>query len=599
MAVGVLDGPVFSRLLRSGALAVIREQEVLDRINVFPVPDADTGANMAATLKAAAARLGSDTPPGVGAAAQTAADGALEGARGNSGAIFAQFLHGLARGMGGRQEVTGAQFALAAGLASESAYAALASPQEGTILSVLKAWAHELGQSAQQEDLAHMLRGGLEAARTALAETPRQLEVLARHHVVDAGGQGFVYFLEGFLAAIGGDEVAWEPDEAASHGWPAIVGGHEIEDGYRFCAEVLIASSDGSDLTSGVVQGLLGDLGDSLVVAGGQQRLRVHLHTNEPQRFFSTIGGLGVIERSKIDDMVLQQLEGRMATVAIVADSTVDLPEDEAFRLGVVSIPLTLSLDGREYLDGVDITLGEYVRRVVSGGGTPRSSQPAAADFAQTYRRLLEYREGVVSVHVAAAMSGTVQSARQAAREVGPARIRVIDSCSVSVGAGLLVEAVAEAIAEGAGLDEIVGLAEDVKRDTRVFGTVASLDFAVRGGRVSPRLAGIVGALGLAPIIVFDETGKARKGGAALNFDRALQSLVRRALRFVGDAPARAMVVHSGDRASADVVASRLQERLGVEVPVVVAGAVLTTHVGLGSVSVAVRRMDRQGGRRS
>jgi fatty acid-binding protein DegV len=158
---------------------------------------------------------------------------------------------------------------------------------------------------------------------------------------------------------------------------------------------------------------------------------------------------------------------------------------------------------------------------------------------------------------------------------VDPGRIRVIDACTVSVGTGLLVEAIAER----------------VKQEIRVFGTVASLDFAVRGGRVSPRMARTLGRLHLAPIIVFDQTGRAGKGGAALGFDRALNAIVRRTVHFVAGAPARAMVVHSGDEAGADFVAARLREHLGGDVPVVRAGAVLTTHVGLGSVSIAVRRL--------
>ena len=344
-------------------------------------------------------------------------------------------------------------------------------------------------------------------------------------------------------------------------------------------------------LSRDVVMTRVAGLGESLVVAGGDSRVRVHLHTNEPQRFLAAVAELGVIERSKIDDMVLQQLAGREAAVAIVTDSTADLPEDAAFRLGVVAVPLTLTLGEEEYLDGVDITLEGFIHRIVDGRGVPRSSQPAVADFAQTYRRLLEYREGVVSVHIAGAMSGTVQSARAAAREVDPARIRVVDSCLVSIGTGLLLDAVGESIAAGADLDEIERVAERVKGEIKIFGTVASLDFAVRGGRVSPGLARTLTRLHLAPIITFDEKGKAQKGGAALGFDRALNQIVKRAVRYADGAPARAMVVHSGDQAGADFVAARLRERLGGEVPVVRAGAVLTTHVGLGSVTVAVRRL--------
>jgi DegV family protein with EDD domain len=590
-----LSGQTFSRVVRAGALAVVREQETLNRINVFPVRDADTGANLAATLRSAASRLGNEAPDSVGVAARVAADGALDGARGNSGAIFAQFLHGLASSMERLRSADGAQFADAALAGTESAYSALQEPREGTILSVLRAWSHELGSRARdhEDDLPELLRHGLVAAKDALAATPHQLEVLARSKVVDAGGQGFVFFLEGLLDSLrGGHEPAWEACEAPAHGLPPFSDPHEeIDDRFRFCTEALLRARDDEQFSRDLVMARVTGLGDSLVVAGGGSRLRVHLHTNEPQRFLASVAELGVIEHSKVDDMVLQQLAGREAAIAIVTDSTIDLPEDQAFRLGVVAVPLTLSLGDAEFLDGVDISAEGFVHRILSGSDVPRSSQPAVADFVQTYRRLLEYREGVVSVHIAGAMSGTVQAARAAAREVDPARVRVIDSCLVSVGAGLLTEAVGEAIAAGAELDEVERVAERVKREIRIFGTVASLDFAVRGGRVSPTMAKTLDRLHLAPIIVFDEHGKPGKGGAALGFDRALNAIVKRAVGFADGAPARAMVVHSGDRAGAGFVAARLEERLGGEVPVIRAGAVLTTHVGLGSVTVAVRRL--------
>ena len=589
-----LSGQTFSRVVRAGALAVVREQESLNRINVFPVRDADTGANLAATLRAAASRLGSAAPDSVGDAARVAADGALDGARGNSGAIFAQFLHGLASSMERLRSASGSQFADAALAGTESAYSALQDPREGTILSVLRAWSLELGTRAREheDDLPELFHHGLTAAKVALAATPRQLEVLARSKVVDAGGQGFVFFLEGLMDSLRGHEPAWEVCEAPAHGLPPFSEEHdEIDDRFRFCTEALVTAREGEPLSRELVMARVTGLGDSLVVAGGGTRLRVHLHTNEPQMFLASVAELGVIERSKVDDMVLQQLAGREASIAIVTDSTTDLPEEQAFGLGVVAVPLTLSLGQAEFLDGVDISADGFVHRIVSGSDVPRSSQPAVADFVQTYRRLLEYREGVVSVHLAGAMSGTVQSARAAAREVDPERVRVIDSCLVSIGAGLLTQAIGEAIAAGADLDEVEQVAERVKREIRIFGTVASLDFAVRGGRVSPTMARTLKRLHLAPIIVFDEHGKPGKGGAALGFDRALNALVKRAVHFVDGAPARAMVVHSGDQAGADFVAARLKERLRCDVPVVRAGAVLTTHVGLGSVTAAVRRV--------
>jgi dihydroxyacetone kinase-like predicted kinase len=133
----------------------------------------------------------------------------------------------------------------------------------------------------------------------------------------------------------------------------------------------LLSARDDEPLSRDAVTARVVGLGDSLVVAGGDRRLRIHIHTNEPQRFLATVAELGAIERSKIDDMVLQQLAGRESALAIVTDSTTDLPEDAAFKLGVVAVPLTLSLGDEEYLDGVDITLDGFIQRIVAGTGAP------------------------------------------------------------------------------------------------------------------------------------------------------------------------------------------------------------------------------------
>ena len=158
-----LDGNGFAQALHAGTLAVVAECDNLDRINVFPVADADTGANLAATL-----------PSRIGDAARLAAEAALDGARGNSGAIFAQFLGGLAESFSDRPHVGTREFADGAGQGSQAAWNALQNPREGTILSVLRAWSHELAVgSARTEDFADALGDALQAARHALAETPR------------------------------------------------------------------------------------------------------------------------------------------------------------------------------------------------------------------------------------------------------------------------------------------------------------------------------------------------------------------------------------------------------------------------------------------
>ena len=330
--------------MRAGALAVVREQETLNRINVFPVPDADTGTNLASTLRAAAAALMTPTELTVGQTVRTAADAALDGARGNSGAIFAQFLHGMAESIGNRASVTTREFAAAVRRGSEAAQQALAQPVEGTIISVLRAWAAALEeQTARIHDFRELLGKGLERAREALANTPKQLAVLARHGVVDAGAQGFVYFLEGISTFFRDRRAASWRRAGLSEAQPTpFAAAHaEFDSTYRFCSEGLLT---GERLDRKAIAKAVMPLGGSLVVAGGGSRLRVHLHTNEPQRLFALLAEFGKLERTKIDDMVLQQLAARNATIALVSDSSCDLPEASAHAIGVVKVPLTSDL---------------------------------------------------------------------------------------------------------------------------------------------------------------------------------------------------------------------------------------------------------------
>ncbi|OFV83376.1 MAG: hypothetical protein A2Y78_13215 [Acidobacteria bacterium RBG_13_68_16] len=591
--VQLLTGPRLARALRAGALAVVREQETLNRINVFPVPDADTGTNLASTLRAAAAALMTPTELTVGQTVRTAADAALDGARGNSGAIFAQFLHGMAESIGNRASVTTREFAAAVRRGSEAAQQALAQPVEGTIISVLRAWAAALEeQTARIHDFRELLGKGLERAREALANTPKQLAVLARHGVVDAGAQGFVYFLEGISTFFRDRRAASWRRAGLSEVQPTpFAAAHaEFDSTYRFCSEGLLT---GERLDRKAIAKAVMPLGGSLVVAGGGSRLRVHLHTNEPQRLFALLAEFGKLERTKIDDMVLQQLAARNATIALVSDSSCDLTEASAHAIGVVKVPLTLTFGEETFTDGVDITPPQFYQRLSASAVPPKTSQPAVGDFRTTFRRLLESHEGIVSLHLSAGLSGTYQAALAAAQQVNAARIRVVDTRQISVTLGFVAEAVGEAIAAGASLDEAAALAERVSRQIKLFAAFPSLETAVRGGRVSPAQARVAGLLRINPVLTVGEDGKVARDGIHLGFVASLRGLVRRAVRFAEGRPVRLMIAHASAIGAAEYVAERLTARFGVtDIPIVNLTSVLAAHTGPGAVGLAVRRME-------
>ncbi len=590
--VQTLTGPRLARALRAGALAVVREQESLNRINVFPVPDADTGTNLASTLRAAAAALSAPRGITVGQTARVAADAALDGARGNSGAILAQFLHGLAEAIGTRVVVTTKDFAEAVRRGVEAANQALQRPVEGTILSVLKEWGARIEEHARNvPDFGELLRRALGPTRVALANTPRQLAVLAKHGVVDAGAQGFVYFLEGISEFFSDRRVAdWRRAGLSLVQPTPFAAAHADTDfTYRYCAEALLS---GEWLDRKAIAAAVAPLGSSLVVAGGGSRLRVHLHTNEPQRLFTTLAALGTIDRTKIDDMILQQIAARQAAVALVSDSGCDLPEATSHAIGLVRVPLQLAFGAETFTDGVDITPPQFYQRLITATVAPKTSQPPVGEFRTTFQRLLESHESVICVALSGGLSGTYQAACAAAQQVDPKRIRVVDTRQVSVSEGLVAEAVGEALAAGAGLDEAEAVALAARDNVRLFAAIPSLDMAVRGGRLNPSIARITKLFGLKPIITIDEDGKAAKAGVQVGFAASLRSMVRRVARFAGGRRVRLLVAHANAVGAAEFVTERLCRRFGVsDIPIVNLAAVLAAHTGPGAVGIAVRRL--------
>lgn len=307
-----VDGDGLRALFEAGAAAVAAAAPAINAINVYPVPDGDTGSNMAATLREAATAA-REVPGGSSAAAvaEAAARGALYGARGNSGVILSQALRGFARGVAGAAELDAAR--LAAGLlaAAEAAYAAVSRPQEGTMLTVLREAAQAAqaaavrmpGEGAGLPCLA-VLEAAVAAAREAEERTIDQLESLRQAGVPDAGGEGVCVLLGGMLARLKGEEL-----QLGEFG----AGGHAMEfaaahagDTYGYCTEFVLEPLGGVVLDLARVRALAEELGQSVVV-GDERLARVHVHTERPEALLAAMAGLGRPERVKVDDMDAQR----------------------------------------------------------------------------------------------------------------------------------------------------------------------------------------------------------------------------------------------------------------------------------------------------
>jgi len=559
---------------------------------VFPVPDGDTGTNLAATLVSAAERAQRVRERGVGAVSRALADGALYGACGNSGAILAQFFEGFASALEGRRRANGPGLAEAATRASEAAQAALARPREGTILTVMRVWAAGFRARATNDgaDLLEAFRASIDVAREALARTPDQLRELARAGVVDAGAQGFVYFLEGILHFAEGrlaGAVVEEGHATALEHASVEVAPQDI--GLRFCTECLI---EGQELDVAGVREAVSPLGDSLVVAGSARRIRVHVHTDRPDKLFEIAARFGTLASTKADDMRAQHVarfdRGR---VAIVTDTAADLPERTLQRLRIHTVPLRVLLGPSVYLDKQTVNPEEVYDRLSRGETAVRTSQPAPGDYAALYSYLFEHYGDLVVPSLSAALSGTHEAARRAAGLADPARIRIVDTRSASIGQGLVVRVAAERAASGGSMEEVVAAAEEARGRVRLFIAVPTVDYLRRGGRLAGWKARIAERLGLVPVLTIDpESGSARllrlvRRGKV---HRATLSRAVSAIEREQTPPEVVWIAHASAPAAADAFRLEISRAApGAEVDIVEVGPALGAHTGPGAVAVA------------
>lgn len=290
-----------------------RNAEAINAINVFPVPDGDTGTNMYLTMQVAIEEAANVPPTSVDRVMQAIARGALLGARGNSGVILSQFLRGLAAGLAGCETLDGTALACALQSAADQAYRSVSEPVEGTILTVAREVAEAV--AGYQGSVIEVLARAAQAASTAVARTPELLPVLREAGVVDSGGQGLFVLLDGALRHLRGEPLAPEVPVTQTidrHWLAATKAAHEQGEPFGYCTEFLL-SGQGLDPTA--VRARMESLGKSVLVVGDDELLRVHVHTHDPGAALSYGVSLGSLTKVKVDNMQLQheELAARLA----------------------------------------------------------------------------------------------------------------------------------------------------------------------------------------------------------------------------------------------------------------------------------------------
>ena len=485
-----LSGFGLRRALIAGIRRVVDQRAEIDRINVFPIADHDTGSNLAATLGTVLQGLRGPGPAGVGEVLRRAAVDASDGARGNSGAILALFAHGLGEALAGAPQLTTASLAEAVDRGSLLARTALAEPREGTMLTTIAAFAGELRAQAASGDLRAGFARALERAREALLHTRTQQPELRAAGVVDAGAQGFVCLLEGIGEYIERGRAAsvFEIPAALVAAGVDATGSGDGPGAHRYCAECVLTAAivDRAGLKSALCTLPL----DRLVISGTREQVRLHAHVDNPGQWYGTVARFGAVSGEKVEDLHgPNRLAGRFRpSVAIATDTGADLPAGELERLEIHLVPQRLSVDGRDHIDRVSISPAEFYQAMRTSPVPPRTSQPPPGDFRRLFEHLLAHHESVVEVSLARPLSGTLQTAERAAARLAPGRVHVFDSCSVSAGQGLLALWAAEAAQAGLAAPAILAGLARMRLQTVVHAVIPDMQYAVRGGR-APRVA--------------------------------------------------------------------------------------------------------------
>ena len=376
---------LFQEMVQAGATRLNKQAEYVNSLNVFPVPDGDTGTNMGMTIENGAKEVSDRSASTVGEAAGIFAKGLLMGARGNSGVITSQLFRGFSQSVKDKEELDGAALAAAFQSGVEVAYKAVMKPVEGTILTVSRGAAIGAKKKAEStNDAVEVMRAALEGAKTALAKTPDMLPVLKEVGVVDSGGQGLVFIYEGFLSALTGEFIASEEFQATPATMSEMinaehhksVAGHVATEDIKFgyCTEIMVALKQGptyvKDFDYDEFRNYLNNLGDSLLVVNDDEIVKVHVHTEDPGLVMQEGLKYGSLVKVKVDNMRNQH------------EAQVEKEERQAKPVEEKEYAIIAVVAG----DGLaDIFKAQGVDYIISGGQT---MSPSTEDFVKAVEEL-------------------------------------------------------------------------------------------------------------------------------------------------------------------------------------------------------------------
>jgi DegV family protein with EDD domain len=576
----------------AGGNQILKNQVEINRINVFPVNDKDTGTNLASTVRSVIDNI--QPHKSYKTTVSNIADAALMGARGNSGVIFAQFLHGLNNETLNKPVITLTEFAESVNKSIPYIYEAIANPVEGTMLTVIKEWSNFLDSKKNAiHDFKNVIIDSFTVLEKSLAETTLKLKALNKTGFVDAGAKGFVLFIEGIIGFIKNRNIRKLVTNSTEK--ISLIHSDELMEEqitYRFCTEAIIKNVTQS---KSELQNILSKSGDSVVVAGSENICRIHVHTNKPAELFHQLKETGTITFQKVDDMVRQQeaVSKRKWNIALVTDSTCDLSQDLIDFYQIHMVPVNLNFGDNHYLDKVTIQPNQFYDLLKTEPEFPKTSQINEQAFTNIYSHLASHYDAVIAVHLTSQFSGTYANSVKAGERISKEfnkPVHVIDSKNLSGALGLLVLKAAKNIEAGESVESIVQTLKKDVLQSKIFVSVRNLQTMIKGGRVSKPKGIIASALGLNPVISMDENGKSILFGKTFSQKASLKKIFKHIEKISrGKALWNYIILHANNSNGAQQAQDRMFEITGKKpVSVVNISPVIGMHAGNGAIAVSV-----------
>lgn len=563
----------------AGAEKIQTHRQTLNLSNGFPVPDQDTGNNLAHLMAYIARNLKKE------ATAQDlmekVSDYALVGARGNSGAIFSQFFNGFKEACPATPDLSLNHFADGFQLGYQKAYQSIHQPIEGTIVTALRSWSKAF-QSALSSH--HNLKEIYEIAFSNLSETVENTKnTLPQQRAIqsaDAGAKAFLYFIEGFMGLLVGTYSLQHSIESAdSLEFSEKHFFSEESISYRYCTEVLYQKKSATDLA--FLKKEIAGMGDSFIFSENERLARIHIHVNRPAAVFQKIDRFAKIIETKVDDMKAQQelTHSHQTEIALVTDSIADIPVSLLTK-DVYQLPISLMVDGVSYPDKI----GTFPELLQSGNVS--SSQLNHDQVQRFLMPIFKSYQRVIIITVSAKMSGLHQRCQEVIAQFdGTTDVRLIDSRLNSGGQGLIVYKALQLIQQQLPLDQIVSALQQLIRQTRIFVSVPNLKQMIRSGRLNQRIGFLLQKIGFLPLITINAKGEGTIKGIAFSKQSNQRLLYQQIL---STSVLEYALVHAGNSTAIEQMAAELTDKIGRPPAFITEiSSIVENFSGRGSVAIA------------